>query len=141
MASPNSMKTESPAKVRMPPMIHKKSETPTDPETAKMPDGVEKTKPWSALSCLSCAHRLTSGADHLIQDDKDSSSVTQLLAVIVDESLVCLDAGMVVCIAWWRRRGFVAGLTRSLAVLLIEGRSHSGSCGSLQPSEVQLRCK
>jgi hypothetical protein len=43
MARPNSMKTDNPANVRMPPMIHKKSETPTEPETAKIPDGVEKT--------------------------------------------------------------------------------------------------
>lgn len=37
------MKTDSPAKVRMPPMIQRNSETPTEPETAKIPDGVEKT--------------------------------------------------------------------------------------------------
>ena len=43
MASPNSRKTDRPQKVKMPPMIHKKSETPTEPVTAKMPDGVEKT--------------------------------------------------------------------------------------------------
>ena len=43
MARPNSTNTDNPAKVRIPPMIHRKSETPTEPETAKIPEGVEKT--------------------------------------------------------------------------------------------------
>jgi hypothetical protein len=43
MASPNSMKTLNPANVRIPPMIQRKRDTPTDPVIAKMPDGVEKT--------------------------------------------------------------------------------------------------
>ncbi len=37
------MKTDKPAKVRIPPMIQRKSDTPAEPDTAKMPDGVEKT--------------------------------------------------------------------------------------------------
>jgi hypothetical protein len=36
------MKALRPANVRMPPMIHKKSETPTEPEAAKTPEGVLK---------------------------------------------------------------------------------------------------
>jgi hypothetical protein len=43
MASPNSRNTDNPQKVRMPPMIHRKSDTPTEPVTAKIPEGVEKT--------------------------------------------------------------------------------------------------
>ena len=43
MARPKSMKTDKPAKVRIPPTIHRNSETPTEPDTAKIPDGVEKT--------------------------------------------------------------------------------------------------
>ena len=42
MASPKSRYTERPQKVSTPPMIHRKSETPTEPVAAKIPDGVEK---------------------------------------------------------------------------------------------------
>lgn len=43
MARPNSRKTDRPAKVKSPPIIHRKRDTPTEPVTAKIPDGVEKT--------------------------------------------------------------------------------------------------
>jgi hypothetical protein len=34
---------ESPQNVSMPPIIQRKRDTPTEPVTAKIPDGVEKT--------------------------------------------------------------------------------------------------
>lgn len=43
MARPNSRKTDSPAKVRIPPISHSMILMPTEPVDANMPDGVEKT--------------------------------------------------------------------------------------------------
>jgi hypothetical protein len=41
-ARPNSMKALRPQNVKMPPIIHRNKQTPTDPVTAKIPDGVLK---------------------------------------------------------------------------------------------------
>lgn len=85
-------------------MIHKNSDTPTEPETAKMPDGVEKTCRSISFSLfVNRSTGLTSSTNHLVQNDEHSRSVPQFLTVIVDKGLVCLHADILICIAWRRR--------------------------------------
>lgn len=117
------MNTDRPAKVRIPPMTQRKSETPAEPETAKMPDGVEKTETLSAMICVVCRERLTSSTDHLVQDDEDSGGIAQFLTVIVDESLVRLYADMVIRIP----RSWTLGFVGDLAIILLEFGSHTAA--------------
>jgi len=47
------MKTDRPQNVKIPPIIHKNRETPTEPVMAKMPEGVEKTADCKQMLIIS----------------------------------------------------------------------------------------
>jgi hypothetical protein len=73
-------------------MIQRKRDTPTDPVTAKMPDGVEKTVLGVSGYQEPVKRIRTSSSNHFVQNNKHSRRITKLLVVLVDVGLIILYA-------------------------------------------------
>lgn len=112
MARPNSRNTDRPQNVRIPPIIQRMRLIPTEPVAAKMLDGVEKTTllvERARHGCSGSGGALTSGANHFIQNEKHSSSDSNLAIFTVS-----------ICLAFYRRDDFVM-LNRSGGLSPITG--------------------